>query len=256
MSDAVSVQVEGPVGTMVIDHPPANAISGAVIEGLRQGLSTLEAQADVRVVVITGAGSRFFAAGADISEFPTAREGGAPASGGQELTLALEASRLVTIAAVNGIAFGGGCEIALACDLRVASTAARFGQPEIKLGIIPGWGGTQRLPRIVGTGRALPLLFSGDPVDAQTALAMGLVSQVVQAGELAEAVRTLALSIAAQAPLALAATKRAVVEGAGLPLRDALAVEEREFRALFGTEDAREGIGAFLEKRAPTWRGR
>jgi enoyl-CoA hydratase len=208
----------------------------------------------VRALVITGAGSRFFAAGADVSEFPSA--GGSVADAGQQLTLEIERSPLATIAAINGMAFGGGCEIALACDIRIAARTARLGQPEINLGIIPGWGGTQRLVRVVGQGRAMPLLLSGDPVDAETALSIGLVSQVVDGAELTAAALGLAGKLAAKAPLAVAATKRAVLEGMALPIADALEVERREFAGLFATADAREGVGAFLEKRKPTWTGR
>ncbi|HEY0409618.1 MAG TPA: enoyl-CoA hydratase-related protein, partial [Candidatus Dormibacteraeota bacterium] len=170
--------------------------------------------------------------------------------------LEIERSPLATIAAINGMAFGGGCEIALACDIRIAARTARLGQPEINLGIIPGWGGTQRLVRVVGQGRAMPLLLTGDPVDAETALSIGLVSQVVDGAELTAAALGLAGKLAAKAPLAVAATKRAVLEGMALPIADALEVERREFAGLFATADAREGVGAFLEKRKPTWTGR
>ncbi len=168
----------------------------------------------------------------------------------------MERSRLPVVAAVNGIAFGGGCELTLACDVRIASTAARFGQPEIKLGIIPGWGGTQRLPRLIGRSAAIELLLTGDPIDAARALALGLVSRVVEPDELLGAAIDVARKFAAQAPLALAATKRAVADGLDRPLSEGLDAERREFVGLFATEDAREGITAFLEKRAPSWSGR
>jgi enoyl-CoA hydratase len=254
VSDPVSVQIEGSVALATIDRPPANAISQAVVEGLRGALAEAAGDGGLRALVITGAGTRFFAAGADVSEFPTA--GGAVAASGQQLTLELERSPLVTIAAVNGVAFGGGCELALACDLRIAARGARFGQPEINLGILPGWGGTQRLVRIVGLGRAMPLLLSGDPIDADAALAAGLVSQVVDGGELRAAALSLGERLAAKAPLAVAATKRAVHEGMSLPLAEALEVERREFARLFESADAREGVSAFLEKRQPVWTGR
>jgi enoyl-CoA hydratase len=254
VSDPVSVQIEGRVALVTIDHPPANAISRAVIEGLRAAVAGAAAGGEVRALVITGAGSRFFAAGADVSEFPSA--GGSVAEGGQQLTLEIEGSPLPTIAAINGVAFGGGCEIALACDIRIAARTARLGQPEINLGIIPGWGGTQRLVRVVGLGRAMPLLLTGEPVDAETALSIGLVSRVVDGAELTATALALAEKLAGKAPLALAATKRAVLEGMPLPIAGALEVERREFAALFETADAREGVGAFLEKRQPTWTGR
>jgi enoyl-CoA hydratase/carnithine racemase len=254
VSDPVSLQREGRVALVTIDHPPANAISQAVVEGLRGALAEAAGDAGVRALVVTGAGTRFFAAGADVSEFPTA--GGAVAEAGQQLTLEIERSPLVTIAAVNGVAFGGGCEIALACDLRIAARTARFGQPEINLGIIPGWGGTQRLVRVIGLGRAMPLLLSGDPLDAEAALAAGLVSQVVDGGALVATALALGERLAAKAPLAVAATKRAVHEGMALPIAEALEVERREFSRLFDTADAREGVSAFLEKRQPVWTGR
>jgi enoyl-CoA hydratase len=250
----VSIQREGRVALVTIDHPPANAISRVVVEGLRSAIAEASAGGGVGAVVFTGAGTRFFAAGADVSEFPSA--GGSVATAGQQLTLEIERSPLVTIAAVNGIAFGGGCEIALACDLRIASRTARLGQPEINLGIIPGWGGTQRLVRVIGQGRAMPLLLSGDPIDADAALAVGLVSQVVEGEELVGAAMALGERLAAKAPLAVAATKRAVLEGMSLPIEQALEVERREFVRLFETADAREGVSAFLEKRKPVWTGR
>ncbi|HEX3606630.1 MAG TPA: enoyl-CoA hydratase-related protein [Candidatus Dormibacteraeota bacterium] len=254
MSDPVSVQIEGRVALVTIDHPPANAISQAVVEGLRAAVAGASADGNLRALVITGAGTRFFAAGADVSEFPNV--GGSVAQGGQALTLEIENSPLATIAAINGMAFGGGCEIALACDVRIAARTARLGQPEINLGIIPGWGGTQRLVRVVGQGRAMPLLLSGDPVDAETALSIGLVSQLTEPEELVGTALALADRLAAKAPLALAATKRVVLEGMTLPIAEALEVERREFAGLFDTADAREGVTAFLEKRKPAWTGR
>ena len=254
MSAPVSLQREGRVALVTIDHPPANAIGQAVVEGLRGALAEAAADGGLRALVVTGAGTRFFAAGADVSEFPSA--GGAVAESGQRLTLEIERSPLVTIAAVNGVAFGGGCEIALACDLRIAARTARLGQPEINLGIIPGWGGTQRLVRVVGLGRAMPLLLSGDPVDAEAALAAGLVSQVVDPGDLVATALALGERLAGKAPLAVAATKRAVHEGMALPIGEALEVERREFTRLFESADAREGVSAFLEKRQPVWSGR
>jgi enoyl-CoA hydratase len=254
VSDPVSVQIEGRVALVTIDHPPANAVSRAVVQGLRDAVAGAVADGEIRALVITGAGQRFFAAGADVSEFPEA--GGDIAIGGQQLTLEIERAPLATIAAVNGMAFGGGCEIALACDVRIAARTARLGQPEINLGIIPGWGGTQRLVRVVGQGRAMPLLLSGDPVDAETALQLGLVSQVVDPDDLIHTALGLAEKLAAKAPLALAATKRAVLDGMPLPIAEALEVERREFAGLFETADAREGVTAFLEKRQATWTGR
>jgi enoyl-CoA hydratase len=254
LHDTVRVERDGALAIVTIDHPPANAISRAVVAGVTQALADAEADATLRAVILTGAGPKFFAAGADISEFGS--NGGDTIATGQELTLAMERSRLPIIAAVNGIAFGGGCELTLACDLRIASTSARFGQPEIRLGIIPGWGGTQRLPRLIGRSAATELLFTGEPIDAARALELGLVSSVVEADALLDAARDLAGRCAAQAPLALAATKRALADGADRPLAEALAAERGEFVGLFSSEDAKEGITAFLEKRPPAWTGR
>lgn len=254
MADVVRIERHGARIQATIDHPPANAISAGVLSGLRDAVAQTVADPEVRVLVITGAGERFFAAGADISEFPTdGRRAGA--SGGQELTRELEALPKVTLAAVNGMALGGGCEIAMACDLRIAAPQARFGQPEINLGLIPGWGGTQRLPRLIGRGAAMPLLLTGDPIDAATALRLGLVARVVD-GDFAAGVAEYAEMLAGKAPLAVAATKRAVYEGLDKPLDEGLAAEQRAFAGLFATEDAREGITAFLEKRRPVWKGR
>lgn len=253
LHDVIREEREGAVATLTIEHPPANAISGAVVAGLAEGLERAEADRSCRAIVVTGAGVKFFSAGADISEFGGGAEG---LGGAVDLTLRLERSRLPIVAAVNGVAFGGGCELALACDVRVAARSARFGQPEIKLGIMPGWGGTQRLPRLIGRARASELLLTGDPVDADSALQLGLVAEVVEDGGLAEAAGRWAQLLASRPPLALAAIKRAMNEGLHLPIADALAVEQREFAALFGTEDAAEGISAFLQKRQPEWKGR
>jgi enoyl-CoA hydratase len=254
LHDVVRVERDGAIAVVTIDHPPANAINRAAVLGITEAFDSAEADPSCRGLVLTGGGPKFFAAGADISEFGS--QGGDNIAQGQDLTLAMERSRLPVVAAVNGIAFGGGCELTLACDVRIASTAARFGQPEIKLGIIPGWGGTQRLPRLIGRSAAIELLLTGDPIDAARALGLGLVSRVVEPDELLSAAIGVARKFAAQAPLALAATKRAIADGLDLPLREGLEAERREFVRLFATEDAREGITAFLEKRPPAWTGR
>ncbi len=253
LHDVVRLERDGAVAMATIDHPPANAISGAVVSGLAEALDAAEADSGCRALVITGGGPKFFSAGADVTEFGGGAEG---LGGALDLTLRFERSRLPIIAAVNGIAFGGGCELTLACDVRIASRTARFGQPEIKLGIIPGWGGTQRLPRLLGRARAAELLLTGEPIDAERALQLGLVSELVDPDELPQAARRWAEMLASRAPLALAATKRAMLEGAALPIDAALKIEQREFTGLFSTEDAAEGITAFLQKRAPEWKGR
>lgn len=252
LHDVIREEREGGTSTLAIDHPPANAITGAVVAGLAEGLARAEADSTCHALVITGAGARFFSAGADITEFGT---GDGSLGTAVDLTLRLERSRLPIIAAVNGVAFGGGCELSLACDVRIASRSARFGQPEIKLGIMPGWGGTQRLPRLIGRSRASELLLTGDPINADSALQLGLVAEVVEDGGLPEAAARWAELLGSRAPKALAAIKRAMNEGLHLPIAEALALEQREFAALFGTEDASEGISAFLHKRPPVWRG-
>jgi cyclohexa-1,5-dienecarbonyl-CoA hydratase len=254
LHDTIRVERDGALTIVTIEHPPANAISRAVVAGITQAFEEAEADSTCRALILTGAGPKFFAAGADITEFGS--EGGDNIARGHVLTLAMEHSRLPIVAAVNGIAFGGGCELALACDARIASSNARFGQPEIKLGIIPGWGGTQRLPRLIGRTAAIELLFTGDPVDAARALELGLVSRVVEPESLLGAARDLAGRFASQAPLALAATKRAIADGLDRPLSEALEAERKEFMQLFTSDDAREGITAFLEKRPPSWSGR
>jgi enoyl-CoA hydratase len=250
----VRVERQGKVAVVTIAHPPANAISRAVIAGVGQALYDAEADPECGAVILTGDGPKFFAAGADITEFLNA--GGESIGGGQELTLRMERSRLPIIAAVNGIAFGGGCELALACDVRIAAENARFGQPEIKLGIIPGWGGTQRLPRLIARGVAMEMLLSGDPIDAARAREVGLVNRVVPQAELMAAALELAGRLAQQAPLAVAATKRAVAHGLSESIADGLAVELDHFVQIFTTDDAREGVTAFLEKRPAQWKGR
>ena len=253
LHDVVREERDGVVSTLTIDHPPANAISGDVVAGLAEGLERAEADDGCRALVVTGAGPKFFSAGADVTQF-AAGDGSLGAAA--DLTLRLERSRLPIIAAVNGVAFGGGCELSLACDVRIAARSARFGQPEIKLGIMPGWGGTQRLPRLIGRSRATELLITGDPIDADSAMQLGLVSEVVEDGGLAEAASRWAQLLGSRAPLALAAIKRAMNQGEHLPIAEALALEQREFATLFGTEDAAEGVSAFLQKRQAAWKGR
>lgn len=253
----VQVRREGRVGWIVVDNPPANSLSQAVLAGLRSALTELEADPEIRAAVVTGEGPKFFVAGADIKEF---RSDGperthAKIADGQRLTLEMERSRLPLVAAVNGFALGGGLELAMACDLRVAAAHARMGQTEIRLGIIPGWGGTQRLPRLIGRGRALELLLTGDQIDAQRALELGLVNQVVEGERLPEVAGELAGRLASLPPRAAAAIKRAVSEGLDATLEQGLGIELREFDATFLTPDAAEGIEAFVEKRPPRWTG-
>jgi enoyl-CoA hydratase len=253
LNDAVRTERDGALVIVTIDHPPVNAINRAVTQGIVQALNDAEADPGCRALIITGAGPKFFSAGADVTEFGSS--GADTIAAGQALTLAMERSRLPIVAAVNGIAYGGGCELSLACDVRIAASNARFGQPEIKLGIIPGWGGTQRLPRLIGRTAALHLLLTGDPIDAAHALQLGLVFNVVESEGLLDSARELAGLYASRAPLALAATKRAVAEGLDRPIAEGLEAEGREFVNILASQDAVEGITAFLEKRPPMWTG-
>jgi enoyl-CoA hydratase/carnithine racemase len=248
---------EGKVAWITIDHPPANALSQAVLDGLRSAFAEVEADSSLRAVVLTGAGDRFFVAGADIGEFMSSGADGTRAkiADGQRLTLEMERQRFPIVAAINGFALGGGLELAMACDLRVASSSAKVGQPEVRLGIIPGWGGTQRLPRLVGRGRALEILLTGEPIDAERARELGLVNLVVEPEQLRTASLELAGRLAEQAPLSVAAIKRAVSGGLDQPLAAGLALELDEFDQAFRSADAAEGISAFLEKRRAKWSG-
>jgi len=254
-SEPIRVEREGAAVLVTIAHPPVNAISRAVAAALTAALSTAEADPTCRALVLIGDGDRHFSAGADLTELPG---DAGDAAGAVLLTRRLEDSRLPVVSAVNGYALGGGCEIALACDLRICSENARFGQPEIRLGIMPGWGGTQRLPRLLGRGRALEMLLTGEQIDAGRALEWGLVTRVVPAAELRTAALLLANLIATRPPLAVAAIKRAVHAGLEGSLEGGLLHEQEEFARLLATEDAREGLAAFREKRSrpPVWRGR
>jgi enoyl-CoA hydratase len=229
-----------------------------VLEGLRDRLRELAEDPDVRAVVLTGAGERAFAAGADIKEMQGKGVVEARAWGelGHDVARLLETMPKPTIAAVNGLALGGGCELALACDVRYAAAGARLGQPEVNIGVIPGWGGTQRLARVVGLGVAKELILTGRALDAEEALRRGLVSAVFPPEELLPEALELARSLAAKAPLALAAAKEATNRALQGELAAALDDEAAAFGELFGTEDQHEGMTAFVEKREPRFTGR
>lgn len=252
------VSVEEGVGIISLNNPPVNALSRAVLDDLGRALSAFQADPAVRAIVLTAEGA-LFAAGADIKEIA----GIADAAGGERLSreggvllARLEQSPIPVIAAINGPCLGGGNELAMACPLRLASERARFGQPEILIGIIPGLGGTQRLPRIVGQSAALEMLLTGDPISAAQAKAIGLVSQVVPEQELRRAAVGLARRIGAQSKAAVAAILKAVREGSDLPLQAALELEARAFGASMMTADKKEGLAAFLEKRRPKFTDR
>jgi enoyl-CoA hydratase len=260
MDASILVTTDGAVATITLNRPAVlNALNAELLDRLDDALRAVADDASVRAVVITGAGERAFAAGADIGELHAltgAVAGAAVARRGQRITEAIGALRVPVIAAVNGYALGGGCELAMACDFRIASENAKFGQPEVNLGIPPGYGGTQRTTRLLGTGAAMFLCLTGETIDAAEALRIGLVQRVVPLAQLGASARAIAESIAAKAPLAIAATKRAILDGAALALGDALALEALHFGSLIGTDDFREGTQAFLDKRAPAFRGR
>lgn len=250
----------GDVVTITLNRPAVlNALNRRLLDDLEVALADIDLDTSVRAVILTGSGERAFAAGADISELQSldsAVAGAAQAHNGQRVTLAIEQLRVPVIAAVNGFALGGGCEIAMACDVRIASENAKFGQPEVNLGIVPGYGGTQRTARLLGAGMALYLCLTGEMIDAAEALRIGLVQRVVPlAGLLGEAQRV-AGAIAAKAPLAIAATKRAIIDGAPMPIGEALKLEALHFGSMVGTADFREGTSAFLEKRKAAFTGR
>lgn len=247
MRDLVTVERRpGGVALVTLDNPPLNALSSAVLAALADAASGLAADPGVKAVVVTGAGERAFAAGADVSEFGGPAEAHAVAASFHRACGALEAIPRPVMAAVRGYALGGGLEVALACDLRMASDDARLGQPEILLGIIPGGGATQRLPRLVGPARAKEMIWSGRQVDAAEAAAAGLVDRVVPAGELVDAALAWASELASGAVAAMGLAKRAVHAGLGRPLEEGLAAETEAFAEVFESEDAATGVQSFL----------
>ena len=246
-----------PLAVVTIDRPKVlNALNDDTLAELSHAMEDLAADPAIRVILLTGAGGRAFVAGADIRELAalTAEEGQAFALRGQSVFRRIETLGKPVIACIQGFALGGGCELAMACTLRLAAEDARFGQPEVKLGIIAGYGGSQRLPRLVGRGAGLKMLLTGAMIDAREALRIGLVDEVLPAADLMPRAEALALEIAANAPLALAETLRAVDEGLDQPLDLALLRESVRFGHLCGTADKNEGAQAFLEKRPPAWR--
>jgi enoyl-CoA hydratase/carnithine racemase len=247
----VHVSIEDKIATLTIDHPPANALSDAVLSDIGAAMESTTSDDAVKVIVITGAG-RFFVAGADINQLDTiknAAEGVKLASNGQRVFDKIEQSTKPVICAINGMALGGGCELAMACHMRIAAAGAKFGQPEINLGIIPGFGGTQRLMRIVGPSKATELILTGDMIEAEEALRLGLVNQVVPAERLEETARALAKKIAAKSMPAIRAALRTIGGGLDVSLADGLALEAKIFGETCETADKTEGIRAFLEKR-------
>ena len=256
--ELIHLEIIQKIGLLTLDHPPANALSPEVRQEFLAKLSMLAAEEAVWTVIITGAGEKFFAAGADIPGLlKLDRESGLKRVQGARLFYSGIASfKKPVIAAINGICLGGGLELALACDLRIAAEQAKLGLPEVNLGLIPGAGGTQRLPRAVGPGWANFLLLTGEAISARKALEIGLVQEVVPREALKETALVLAEKINSKGPLAIRAAKEAASQTFDHPLETGLDLENRAFAALCATEDKQEGISAFLEKRKPRFRGR
>jgi enoyl-CoA hydratase len=255
--DTLTFSIAHRVATITVNRPDKlNALNDRVIGELGDAIDAATAKDEVGGVILTGAG-RAFVAGADIGELEkhTAVSAKALAIRGQDVFRRFETSPKPTIAAVNGFALGGGCELAMACHIRVASEGAKFGQPEVKLGLVPGYGGTQRLPRLVGKGRALQLLLTGEMIDANEAFRIGLVNRVVPADQLLATATSLLQAMLGNAPLALRACIELVNRGYDASLDDALAFEATAFGLLAATDDKREGTRAFLEKRAASFQG-
>jgi enoyl-CoA hydratase len=255
----ILVEIRDTVAVVTLNRPKVlNALNAATLRELGAAVGELASNAAVRAILLTGAGEKAFAAGADIQELAqvSAIDGHALALSGQGLFDRIENCGKPVIACVNGFALGGGCELALACTFRIASETAKFGQPEVKLGIIPGYGGSQRLPRLVGKGTALKMILTGEMISALEALRIGLAEEVVAPGDLLARGEHIARTIAAQAPLAVEKCLEAVHGGYDLPLRQALDLEASLFGLCCATEDKAEGAKAFLEKRAAEWKGR
>lgn len=256
----ILVSIEAPLAVVTFNRPSVlNALRTGLLKEVSQALAEIGSNESVRAIVITGAGEKAFAAGADIGELnalASAGLGAAQARSGQALTRQIERLSKPVVVAVNGFALGGGCEIAMAGDIIIASENAKFGQPEVNLGLIPGYGGTARTTRRVGKGMASYLCLTGEIIDAHEALRIGLVQKVVPLAELMNEAKRIATTIASKAPLAVAACKRTINNGAHLSIDDALELEALEFGTLVDTEDIKEGTRAFLEKRKPNWKGR
>lgn len=256
--NVVLEQVETGIYRLLVNRPQAlNALNAATLAALEQAIAAVAADAAARVLLLTGGGEKAFVAGADIAEMQSldAAQAAAFSQTGMRVMHALEALPVPVIALVNGYALGGGCELALSCDWIIASERAVFGQPEVNLGIPPGFGGTQRLLRRVGRARAMELVTTGRQVRAEEALAMGLVTQVVPVAELMETGLVAARTIAAKGPLAVRLAKQAVHRGADLDLANACAYETAQFALAFASADQKEGMRAFLEKRPPRFSG-
>jgi enoyl-CoA hydratase/carnithine racemase len=259
LGEYVKTEQDGAVAVVTLDNAPVNALKAALLQELAAELARLEADESVRAIVVRGEGAKAFVAGADIKEFPALREsmqGGGSAAGIQSIGFQIERMRTPVIAAIHGFCLGGGLELAMACDLRVAAADAQLGQPEIKLGLIPGGGGTQRLPRLVGRGRALLLNLTGDFISGQTAYEWGLVEKVVPSGTHLDAALELARTLTERSPYATAVIKELAATTADGTLEAGMEAEREGFLRCLGSEDGAEGVAAFIEKRQPQFTGR
>jgi enoyl-CoA hydratase len=257
-SSLIITERRGSIEIIRLNRPAKlNALSREMILALSDVFINIESDAELRAIILTGAGDKAFCAGTDINELTQLKEVDARkvSERGQALCNQIENSAVPVIAAINGIAAGGGCELALACHIRIASNNARFSLPESKLGIIPGYGGTQRLAREIGNGRALEMMLTGKAVAAEEALQIGLVNRLTTSDDLLIEAESLANEIAQLAPLAIRACLKAMTLGSELPLAEGLALEAELFASLFATADMREGTRAFLEKRQPVFKG-
>ena len=254
----VMLETKGRIAVVTINREKAyNALNMAVIRELEEAFAKLESDDEVRVVIITGAGREAFVAGADVKEIEEAGEGRPTLiKKGREVFMMIRNSNKVVIAAINGFALGGGCELAMACDVRFAAENAKFALPEAKLGLMPGYGGTQLLPRLVGMGRAKYMMFSGVMISAQEAYHFGLADRVCQPEKLMEEVQEFAEKVVANGPISIRAIKRAIEGGIELALEDALDFEFREYTRVSLSSDAEEGMRAFIEKKPPCFQGK
>jgi enoyl-CoA hydratase len=254
----ILLEVEESVAVLTFNRPKVlNALNPALLDEVADAVAKVSVDANVRVLVLTGAGEKAFVAGADISEFPKMNplQARAFAEKGQNLFFALEGLPIPVIACVNGFALGGGCELAMSCDFIYASDKAKFGQPEINLGIIPGFGGTQRLARLVGRAKAKELCMTGEMIDAQQAKELGLAAKVFPADQLVEETMKVAKLLASRSRVALRAIKQIVDRGMDVDLKSGCALEMESFGVCFSSKDAKEGVTAFLEKRKPAFTG-
>jgi enoyl-CoA hydratase/carnithine racemase len=255
----IKVSVEDRVAVITIDHQPVNALNKETLQELDQAIQAIVAESTVKVVILTGAGSLAFVAGADVkavAELGSAQAAKELSALGQAVFLRLERMTKPVIAAINGVCLGGGLELAMACHIRISGDRARFGQPEINLGIMPGWGGTQRLPRLIGKAKAIEWILTGDVVSAQDAHRLGLVNLLVPQDQVLKSAKDLARKLASKGAVAITQSLSAINEGLRGSLEDGMAKEAAAFAVIATTEDSREGVKAFLEKRQPVFRDR